>query len=307
MTMGLKRSEQANMRRRTGLAKDEAPRRRAAFGAWARRAGLGTLLLTLAVGLLTPAARSDDPEAGSGNDSGGNTALGSVDGTRNVLKEWVETRRTISKERRDWALGKEVLDERIELVQREIRSLRDKIDKAKDEITEADKQRAALIEENDKLKEASAGLFPAVGALETRTKALLLRLPESVRDGQDIKQFSQQFPDDPNATKPSLGTRFQNVVAVLTCLNKRGREITVTSEKRKLADGSEAEVAVLYVGLSQAYYVSENGHIAGTGTLSGDQWVWTPLDSAGPAIAQAIAILKNEQVASFVRLPVKIQ
>ena len=45
-----------------------------------------------------------------------------VGDTRKALEKWVETRRLIAEEKRDWALGREMLQQRIELVQREIES-----------------------------------------------------------------------------------------------------------------------------------------------------------------------------------------
>ena len=51
------------------------------------------------------------------------TSAGDVDNTRAALEKWVETRRIISREKHDFELGREMLSERIELVEREIKSL----------------------------------------------------------------------------------------------------------------------------------------------------------------------------------------
>jgi FtsZ-binding cell division protein ZapB len=242
--------------------------------------------------------------AGEKPTAGPAEAAPTVDDTRKALEKWVETRRLIAREKRDWALGREMLNERIALVKREIESLRTRIADAEESISEAEKKRESLIEENDKLKAASADLKNTVIALENRTTELLQRLPESIR--ANVRQLSQQFPEDPDDSKLSLGIRFQNVVGVLNYLNKRNRDITVTSEVRDLKDGTSAEVTTVYVGISQAYYVSADGSLAGVGTATADGWVWTPANEAAAPIAQAIAILKNEKVAEFVRLPVEV-
>jgi hypothetical protein len=90
-------------------------------------------------------------------------------------------------------------------------------------------------------------------------------------------------------------------------VNKFNREITVSSEVLTLPDGTSAEVTALYVGIGNAYYVSRNGSAAGIGTASPDGWVWQSANAAAEQIANAIAILKNEQVASFVKLPIHIE
>ena len=250
-------------------------------------------LLTAALCLLSSGAETQD-EGGS-----------KVNNTRETLEKWVEIRRVISKEKRDWKLGREILKDRIELVKREIETLRTRIGEAEGSIAEADKKRSGLIEENERLKEVSAALKSTVNTLESRTKELLARLPDPIRER--VKPLSQQFPDNPEETKLSLGERFQNIVGILNEVNKFNREITVTSEVRTLRDGTKAEVAALYVGIGQAYYASADGKAAGVGTSSATGWVWTPANEAAPEISEAIAILKNEKVADFVRLPIRIK
>lgn len=225
--------------------------------------------------------------------------------TRTALEKWVETKKVISKEKRDLALAKEILKERIELVKREIEELRGKIAEAEEDITEADEKRAGLIEENEKLKEASASLEGILVSLEKGTKQLLAKLPEPIQE--HVRPLSQRLPDHTEEIEASISHRFQNVVGILNEINKYNRDITVTSEVRTLPDGTSAEVAVLYLGIGQAYYAGAKGKVGGIGTVEGDRWVWKSANDAAEQIAQAIAILNNEQIASFVPLPVEIQ
>ncbi len=257
-----------------------------------RRALLGRGVLTAAVGVFCAAtmlARSDE--------SG-------VDTARDAIAKWVETRRILSQERRDWELGRELLDDRIALVQREIEALQGRIADAQKNVGEADRKRLELLADNDRLKAASSALLGTVARLEGRTKSLLARLPDPIRER--VKPLSQRFPDDPAQTKLSLAERFQNVVGVLNEVDKFHHEITMTSEVRQLRDGTAAEVTVLYVGISQAYYASANGKAAGVGSAGKEGWQWTPADDAAPEIRKAIAILRNEAVADFVHLPIRI-
>jgi FtsZ-binding cell division protein ZapB len=229
----------------------------------------------------------------------------SVDGVRASLEKWVDTRKVISQEKRDWDLGQEMLNERISMLEREIETLRARIAEAQESITDADQKRAGLLEENEALKAASSGLAESMAVFEIRTRSLLNRMPDPIRER--VKPLSQRIPVEVGETKLSFAERFQNVVGILNEVNKFNREITVTSEVRALPDGTSAEVAAMYVGVSRAYYVGGNGTIAGYGTAGADGWVWTAADEIAPQVARSIAILKNEQVASFVQLPVEIQ
>jgi hypothetical protein len=278
---------------RTGDPGSEVGRRR-----WA----IGTLGLAAAICLAFSGALALGGMSGAANDGDGDDDL---ELTRAALEQWIETRRLISKERLDWALGKEMLTDRVRLVEHKIETLRKKIGEAEASIAEADKKRADLIAENERLKRASSALEATVLTLESRTKALLERLPDPICER--VKPLSQQLPKDPKATRLSLSERFQNVVGILNEVNKFNREIHLTSEVRKLADGTTAEVTALYVGIGQAYYVSGNKKAAGVGTASDEGWVWTPKNEAAREIARAISILKNEEAADFVPLPIVIK
>jgi FtsZ-binding cell division protein ZapB len=262
---------------------------------------LGLLTVLLAVTAAVAVLHAADVDSGS--DSGGVTAE-TVDNTREALRQWVEVRRVISKEKQDARLSKEILNERISLVQHEIDALREKIDEAEKSIAEADTKRQQMIDENEKLKAVSDSLTIAVDALEARCKKLLARLPDPIRDR--VKPLSQRFPENPAESKLAMSQRFQNVIGVLNEINKFNREITVTSEVRALPDGTSTEVTALYIGIGQGYYVNAKGDIAGVGAADGSGWTWTLANEAGPRIVSAIAILKNEQVATFVDLPITL-
>jgi FtsZ-binding cell division protein ZapB len=237
-----------------------------------------------------------------------------VDGALAVLDKWVENRRLIEKEKRDWALGRELLRERIDLIQREIEGLRARIAEADQSIAEADRKRAELLAENEHLKSGTAALGEQAQQFEAGLRALLPRLPEPLL--ARVQMLSQRLPAPPAepakdgappAKVPELGDRWLTIVGLLNECDKFQREIVQTSEVRKLGDGTSAEVTTIYLGLARAYYVTADRRAAGVGRPTADGWVWTPLNDAGPAIADAIAIFENKQVARYVPLPVRVE
>lgn len=227
-----------------------------------------------------------------------------LDGMRAALEQWVETRRLISQERRDWADGKQLLEDRIDLVQREIDSLVEGIEESARNIAEAEKKRSELVAENDQLEQASAVFAETVVSLERRTQELLGRMPDPVIE--KVKTLSQRIPADPDSTKLGLSDRYLNIIGILNEVDRFNREVTLTSEVHTLPGGTTAEVAVMYVGFGQAYYVSNTGEHAGVGTTSEEGWAWKPANDAAGSITKAIAVLKNEIAAEFVQLPIQI-
>ncbi|MGE3425029.1 MAG: DUF3450 family protein [Dehalococcoidia bacterium] len=229
-----------------------------------------------------------------------------IENTRNVLREWSENRRILSKERQKWALDKQTLEQTIDVNQREVEGVRERIREAQASVTDADKKKAELNAEKDALANTAASLIETIAGLEARTLALMPRLPSPIRE--KLKSLSNRIPKEAANTTLTLNDRYLNVIGILNEVNKFNREISVESEVRQLEDGSSVQVTALYVGISLGYYVTAKGDAAGIGMPTAAGWEWQAVDAkAAPAIAQSIAILKNEAVAAYVPLPVRIQ
>ena len=256
----------------------------------------GVLIAALTTAVLTTSA--------SAQNEGATQAPDRVGATRTVLQEWVENNRLYSKEKQDWRLGRELLRDRIELVQRESETLQARIAEAERSIVEADQKRGDLGEQNERLAANSKVLADQVVVLEGKTRQLLGRLPDSLRE--KVAPVSQRIPTVGAETRLSLSERFQNVIGVLNEVNKFQRDIHLAREVRNLEAGKTSEVSVLYFGIAFAYYVTDDGKEAGVGVPSDKGFVWTPSPGFAPAIARAVAIKKGEQVAAFVSLPVKL-
>lgn len=211
----------------------------------------------------------------------------------------------ISKEKQQWRLGREMLQERIELVKSEIESLEQKIADAEASITEADEKREELVSRNEALKEASSTLRATVAEFEGAVGGLLASAPEPAV--QLVAPLSQRVPDDPRDTEMSLSERFQNVIGILNEMDKFNGKVTLTSEVRKLEDGQSAEVSTIYLGLGQGYYVGANNDLGGRGPAGGDGWSWTATNDAAATIADAISIYENQMTADFVPLPMAVR
>ncbi|MEJ5259721.1 MAG: DUF3450 family protein [Anaerohalosphaeraceae bacterium] len=224
---------------------------------------------------------------------------------RTATEKWVETQRILSKEKRDFALAKELLAERIALLEREIESVENKIREADASIAEADRKRDEMLEEKERLLDASSVLKKLVSRMEERVCALLERLPEPLR--QHVKPLSQRIAAKSDSSRQSLSERFQNVVGILNEVDKFHKEITAVSEIRTLPDGTSQEVAAVYVGISCGYFSNPAQTAGGFGFPDENRWNWTVKPEIAGSVSDLIAILKNEKTASYVLLPLTIQ
>lgn len=227
-----------------------------------------------------------------------------VDGTRATLEKYVEIRKMISAERRDWALEQELLDARVDLVQAEIDQYRDRIAEIESNIGGADRKREQQQELKQQLVETSGVLAGIVAELEAGTRGLVGRLPEAA--AERVALLSQQIPESVDQAPDNLGRRFQNVIGVLNELNRFNRTVNVFSELVVNSRGEEVEATTIHVGLGKAYYVS--GNSAGVGPVAAEgPWSWEARNDAAEAVAAAVAIMNNERAAAFVQLPISLE
>src|ERR1044071_7677120 len=90
-------------------------------GFWRRQPPMALLLPMAAMCLLSSGAMSADQNAGQGDLGASATKPAAenpptLEETRLTMGKWIETQQIISKERKDWQQGKEILVSRLDLV-----------------------------------------------------------------------------------------------------------------------------------------------------------------------------------------------
>lgn len=224
---------------------------------------------------------------------------------RDTLNEWVETRKLIADARNEWALDKDVLESRIDLIRSQVEGMRERTKEAREKVEKAKATRGEKDAENKQLKDAVASLETRIDALEKRTLTVLASLPEPVQ--RKVKPVSQQIPKNAEeADKHSLSTRYSFVIGTLDAVNKFNNDLILETEQRDFEGGKSMEVTVMYIGLGQAYFCNEKGTVGGTGRPGPKGWKWERNDEIAPYVAAAIAVYKNEKPAEYVPLPVEI-
>jgi hypothetical protein len=221
---------------------------------------------------------------------------------RDALARLVETRRLIAQEKQEWRLGREVLQDRVKVLEREVASVQEKIAQATNETADVDAKLAETRAQQEQAAAAADAMRKDVVALEGRARALLARAPDPVKER--LKPLSQRLPDNSADTKISQPERFQNAIGILNELGKANGEIVRAMEFRDL-DGKPTQVEAVYVGLAQAYYVSAKGD-AGVGRPGANGWEWKRANDLAARVTEIIQILQNKASARFVPLPVTV-
>lgn len=232
---------------------------------------------------------------------------GVLDLAREKLSQWVDTRRLISEERSAWKINRELLSERVLLLQDELETVRTSVDEKRAELERTAGKFSELGADNAKLEAALAGMELEIAPLEARVRALLPRLPAPLTTDERFAAIAQRLPNEGSSQSMSLGERYLTVIGLLNELDKWNTGLHLDSEVLTLSDGTSAEVQTMYLGLAQGYYASRDGRFAGRGSGTESGWVWTPADGEASEISRAFAIQSNAEQAAFVALPIAIQ
>lgn len=257
-----------------------------------------------------------------------------VEDTRVMLDKWLELRKAISKQKSDWALTKEIMQDQIELRKANIEELKAEIEAQREKLRGFDSGIAALEMEEEKLKQATERLEALVESMEARTLAIVKRTPEPLFD--QIKPLAVQLPgykrdqaagsEDAGAAekaaaaegespegeeenKVPLSRRVENVVGVLYMINKYTGKVEQTRVSVQTDDGSSLSVDALYLGLSAGYYVNDDAASGGFGWGAPQGWGWQTFDQpeAAAQVKQAISVFNKDQPATYIGLPAEVK
>ncbi len=225
--------------------------------------------------------------------------------TRGTLEKWVEARQLISKTRGDWQSDKEMLEQTLQLFERELKAVEEQMAKLGTNSTQVEKERslaeAQLKSSNESLDQAR--LFAA--DFEGQIHRLVPRLPVPLQE--ILKPSLSRMPADSANTRMPPTERAQGIVGILNELDKFNNSVTLFSEKRKNEKGEEMAVETVYVGLGAAYFVNDAGDFAGSGAPGANGWEWTVRTELAAPVREVIRIYRNEQPARFISLPAVIR
>jgi chaperonin cofactor prefoldin len=222
----------------------------------------------------------------------------SAENTRKKLSEWLQLQKTISAEAADWKAEKQRLSDLNAIRLKEISKL--------DEwLAHSESARAVQTEKQEELNHAvttleaqRTQLGSSIAALEKQLIPLLTQLPPPLQKKRapEIARIQQEEPED------TLQDRYRDLLLLLTEIAEFNQTITLDQYMLE-RDGQRTEVDVLYLGLSQAWYINRNGTDAGYALPASKGWNWISAPSSASAIRHAMQIAEKQIAPDFAALP----
>jgi hypothetical protein len=230
-----------------------------------------------------------------------------IEDSRAALEQWLETRRVESRERADWTVERELLQDSQQFLSAERERLQGLLDELAEQQDMAQTERTDLAQEREQLAASAAIVERALPQLEAQILRLAAGFPRPLRE--QVQPLLRRIPQEGHRANIGMAERLQNIVGILSEADRFNGNLTLTREIREQGETgmTAAEVRTLYIGLSMAYFVDGSGRNAGIGFPSADGWQWQTMEGHANAIRDLMDDYEGSGIIRLIRLPAKVR
>ncbi|MDF7799553.1 DUF3450 family protein [Pontiellaceae bacterium B1224] len=219
--------------------------------------------------------------------------------TREKLSEWLQLQKTISAEAANWQAERNRLSQLNSIRKQEMNKLDELLAHSESARNLQTEKQEELNRSVTALEAQREQLIASIAALENQLIPLVDFLPPPLQKKCAVPLGRLLQPDAAN----TLQDRYRDVFEVLTEIAEFNQTITTDTYLLE-RNGQRTEVDVLYLGLSQAWYINRNGTDAGYALPTSKGWNWISDPESAPAIRNAIQIAEKQVVPDFAALTI---
>jgi len=227
-----------------------------------------------------------------------------VDALQAMIAEWTEVRRVIGEERADWKVEKVHLQETLEILEKQVETINEKLEETEGVGDETLVELDRLEGRRDALMASNNAVRDSLGALEAAVQRLVVRFPPPLID--TVEPLLRRIPEDPNNTDMPVSQRLQNVVAVVSLAERFNTTLVKRGEVLEIA-GQEKQVWTLYWGLAASFSVDAEATSALIGYPGDNGWVYEEQPLQAESIARLVATYDGVDVPAFIEIPVSLR
>lgn len=226
----------------------------------------------------------------------------SVDTFKSLVHELVELKKESAAEEQQWREEKSLLENEYALLEKEKALLQDEIDQAGSEATSFEKERSELTIKKQTYQNALDAVLPVLENAEADLKTWQMIIPTEL-----LGPLSKQFTGLNDTVNHGVPRRLQRILSLYAEIEQLENSVHLVKELITTESGDKREFDVLYLGLVQAYCVSDDNTLAGIGTplQGGWEWVWMP--GIAPSVRKGIKVYRQDGIAEFVSVPFQVE
>ncbi len=222
---------------------------------------------------------------------------------KSVISEWVETQRQLARAQSRWRTEKATLEFDLSRMREELKYFKDSIESMKSNESASLNERDTLLEQKQGLERFERIWLERLPILEKRVLELSQRLPDPLKRKISPALKRLQGVRDPNS---GINSRLQAIVAILGETDQFHHSVQIHDQIISINGAEEIQVKVIYIGLTQAYFVNEKGEQAGTGQPGATEWEWSSQPKLADRVQKMIRIQSGESAPAWVSMPLEL-
>lgn len=191
--------------------------------------------------------------------------------------KWIEIESKIATTNKSWKEERSLIETNIRLLESESKTLDAalKSNEKANALYQANQDSiASALAENEKGLESLRDPF---ADLSIKVRTLFPQLPEPLQ--KELQKHMAKLPAPDNSSpESSLSSQAQNLVAILTSIDRFNNSLTEARHTVESPSGGEVSVRALYWGLSTAYAIDEVNRRAWSIDPNGTEWRWNQND-----------------------------
>lgn len=227
-----------------------------------------------------------------------------VEQADSLIKQWLSIEQQRNAMLNDWHQQQPLLEQRLVLLQQEQKQLELDLSEASNNDSDVEEKRSQLLESQNTMEAEQAQLETALVNYYQIINELQPQLPPPL-----VKAWQKKLAAD-NFTQADTTTKLTTLLELLEQLNDFEKRVSHLQSALVIqGESGEKEVMVhqLYLGLSQAWYVSLDGALVGRGQPVSGQWQWLADDSIdSDTVLKAISMIERKTEAQFLQLPISL-
>jgi hypothetical protein len=241
------------------------------------------------------------------------SSANSSESNAELMQQWISLESQKGKLQTDWREQRQQIEQSLLLFELEQQALQKIIQKSSDVTSEVDERRLSLLSQQTTLENEQQKVSQQLHNLSQNMQHILLRLPPPLQTQwqQKITFISQ---DSANNSE-----NLERLLSLFKLADDFDKRIAINHTSMLINDkqGKPQKMMVtqIFMGLSQGWYVNEDGSMFGYGKATSLGWQWWHQQAAQNELGLSLnpdvllkirAALDNPTTATYLSLPVKI-
>lgn len=222
----------------------------------------------------------------------------------NLIKKWLSIEQQRNAMINDWHQQKPLLEQRLTLLKQEQVQLEQDLNTDSANDTDVEKKRADLLLAQNNMETAEDQLDSSLVKYYQFISELQPKLPPPLQKLWQNKLVESEFQ---NANTTLRLTTLLELLEQLSDYQQRINHVQSALVIPSISGDKEVMVHQLYLGISQAWYVSLDGSLVGRGQPNADSWQWLADETVdGETVLTAIAMMERKIEAKFLKFPITL-